>query len=203
MPRWGRKRRIRQCYRLIRRKRSSSPSASIHCCRWTIASILAYPQERPGGCCSAREPHPVEPTRPRGLRQPSIVSSWRPARPPLRSPTARAISPPDRGTANGEYPRLAPATVVSYRCLWRVRDRFCANYPLNYANNERSSSQPHSPVGRAVHAGRCGSHDRLGHRRRAERSSAASASARITEMMRGCRHEGCAAQTSALQRASD
>ena len=98
---------------------------------------------------------------------------------------------------------LAPATVVSYRCLWRVRDRFCANYPLNYANNERSSSQPHSPVGRAVHAGRCGSHDRLGHRRRADRSPAASASARITEMMRACRHEGCAAQTSALQRASD
>ena len=98
---------------------------------------------------------------------------------------------------------LAPATVVSYRGLWRVRDRFCANYPLNYANNERSSSQPHSPVGRAVHAGRCGSHDRLGHRRRADRSPAASASARITEMMRACRHEGCAAQTSALQRASD
>ena len=33
----GPKRRTRQCYRL-RRKRSSSPSASIHCCRWTTAS---------------------------------------------------------------------------------------------------------------------------------------------------------------------
>ena len=124
--------------------------------------FLAYPQERPGGCCSARERHPVEPTRPRGLRQPSIVSSWRPERGlPFARRLPELYRPLTAALRTGSTLGLAPATVVSYRCLWRVRDRFCANYPLNYANNERSSSQPHSPVGRAVHAGRCGSHDRL------------------------------------------
>ena len=129
------------------------------------------------------------------------------ARPSVRRglPFARRLPELYRPAAlrTGNTLGFAPATVVSYRGLWRVRDRFCAFWGLNYANNERSSSQPHSPVGRAVHAGRCGSHDRLGHRRRADGSPAASASARITEMMRACRHEGCAAQTSALQRASD
>ena len=52
---------------------------------------------------------------------------------------------------------------------------------------EGAVPQPHSPVNRAVHAGRCRRHDRLGHRGRTDRSPAASASARITEMTSGCR----------------
>jgi hypothetical protein len=95
---------------------------------------------------------------------------------PWRSPTARAIvvAPAGRGAS-----RIAPSRTPCWAC----------------ANNERPPSKPHSPVGRAVHAGRCRRHDRLGHRRCANGSPVAGASARITEMTHGPRRRAQIRQT--------
>ena len=135
----------------------------------------------------ARERPPSRPARP--PRSPSSLDSIVLASGAVfvSSPAARAMSPPGRGAQTGSTLGLAPAIVLATRWPRRVRDRSGANSLLNCANNERPPSQPHSPVNHAVHAGGCRRHDRLGHRRRTDRSPVAGASARVTEMMRGSR----------------
>jgi hypothetical protein len=95
--------------------------------------------------------------------------------------------PPGRGAQTGSTLGLAPAIVVATRWPRRVRVRSGANSLLGCASNERPPPQSHSPVSRAVHAGGCRRHDRLGHRRRTDRSPVAGTSARITEMTSGPR----------------
>jgi hypothetical protein len=107
-----------------------------------------------------------------------------PLGPPIVSPSKISSCPPDRGPS---FEPTARAIVVATPLVAAIPDRPLANSLLDCANNERPPSKPHSPVGRAVHAGRCGRHDRLGHRRRTDRSPAAGTSARITEMTSGCR----------------
>ena len=97
---------------------------------------------------------------------------------PLAAALKRAV-PSDSLGYSRSYP-LAAARPGSH----------LANSLLGCASNERPPSKPHSPVNHAVHAGGCRRRDRLGHRGRTDRSPAAGASARITEMTSGCRRGG-------------
>jgi hypothetical protein len=132
---------------------------------------------------SGRPRRPIRARSP-GLRRHPLVSSWRPERGPRAAPAARAIATPWPRRSNGQYPRTRSGYGGSYPPAATTPDRSGANSLLDCATNERSPSKPHSPVGRAVHAARCGRHDRLGRRRRTHRSPAPGASARITEMTR-------------------